>query len=308
ALRRRLSGRVAEVRVPQAHEWSLLTLSDLRQLVDVLSQRPDEAQAYAAGLREMVERDPGGVRWLRLLERVLVALGRESEVQVLWGQQLESNALDPSTCRLGLLRAYRRAGQVERVLELMTSAGDSVSAEEAAHFIVATSEVGSDWERAMALALVGRSAKPGVRAVLLATASELLRKHGDVSGARELSESACRSDAHMARAFVSCAEAMGSERSRVAGLIFERACRMTLPRVEWCRALAEVAQQTGNLEQQLKWLRRWASLTPLDTDAASQLINALSLADDVAALEAATDWLLGLPQLSQNSLQPVMLA
>src|SRR5690606_25179556 len=115
-------------------------------------------------------------------------------------------------------------------------------------------------------------------------------------------ERACRADSQSARAFVTCAEALGDAETRVSALVFERASRMALPRVAWCRSLARIAELHGNSTQRLKWLRRWASLSPLDTQAASALLSELSKGNDASAIEAALDWLLGQPRPRQELL------
>ncbi len=101
---------------------------------------------------------------------------------------------------------------------------------------------------------------------------------------------------------------MGDSDTRVAGVVLERASRLVLPRVAWCRGLAKVAHAQANEEMRLKWLRRWASLAPLDTEAATALLEQLSNGNDAESLEGALDWLLAQPRTRLEFVQPICLA
>lgn len=304
-LMQRLASRVEPVEVPQTGAWKDVPLPELRRLIDVLGQRPGMSREYSEALTEMCERDPEGIRWFRLRERLWWSQRREADVQQMWQEQLNAGRLDAATCRLGLLRSYRRADQVERILQLMTESGPDVTGEEAASYVVAAGELGSDAERVFALGRLAETAKPAVASVLWAYVSELMLRRGNQGQAVDAAERACRADQHCARAFVACAEALGDVETRIAGLVFERASRLVLPRVPWCKNLARIAARHGNPPQRLKWLRRWASLAPLDTHAAAELLSELSQGNDAEPLEAALDWLLGQPRPRQELLVPV---
>lgn len=310
-LRARLALRVEPVVHPPREQWSNTAVAELRRLVDTFARRPAEASELEAGLVEMCARDPGGVRWFRLRERLLISQGREADVQAMWREQLSDKHLEPSVCRLGILRSLQRSGQSTGVLQLLSEiidlpdAAETVSQEEAAVYATVASEVGSDLERAHALKLMAYAAKPAVAAVLLAVVSGLYLRQGHKALALEAAERACRSDASSARAFVACADALGDADSRVAGVVLERASRLVLPRVAWCRGLARVAQAQANEETRLKWLRRWASLAPLDTEAATALLEQLCHGNDAESLEAALDWLLAQPRTRLEFVQPL---
>ncbi len=301
----RLEAQVEPLPVPADSEWKSIPLPELRRLVDALAQRPQLAGEYERALVEMGERDPGNLRWLRQRERLLWSCGREAEIQQMWRAELELGRLEPSTCRVGILRSFARSGQDDRVLQLMGEGVGSATLEEAAQYIAAAGELGSDAERVQALMLLAEAAKPAVAAVLWAYVSALWLRRGNQERAIETAERACRADQQSARAFVVCAEALGDAETRIAALVFERASRMVLPRVNWCRSLARIAELQGNSGQRLKWLRRWASLSPLDTQAASALLIELSRGKDSAAIESALDWLLGQPRPRQELLVPV---
>jgi cellulose synthase operon protein C len=310
-LRVKLQVRMAELSYPPLEQWPDLPVADVRRLVDTLGRRPAEARAFEAGLLEMCSRDPSGVRWYRMRERQLVSAGREADVQAMWQTELSRANLDASVCRLGMLRSFQRSGQSTGVLQLLTEllaqpeAAETVGAEEAAVYATVTSEVGSDTERAQALELVAYAAKPAVGAVILAVVAGLYLRHGKQTQALHAAERACRTDSGSARAFVACADALGETDTRVAGVVFERASRLVLPRVAWCRGLARVAQAQANEEMRLKWLRRWASLAPLDTEAATALLEQLCNGNDAESLEGALDWLLAQPRTRLEFVQPL---
>lgn len=301
----RLTERVEPVAVPADGDWKSVSLPELRRIIEVLGQRPQQAEHYAQALAEMGARDPGAIRWCRLRERLLWTQGLEAEIQQMWRQEFELGRLEPSACRLGLLRSLRRTGQDDRVLQLMAEGVVQPTLEEAAHYMATAGELGSDADRVTAIELLAETAKPAVAAVLWSYVSGLLLRRGRNERALETAERACRADQQSARAFVVCAEALGDVETRIAGLVLERASRMVLPRVTWCRNLARIAELQGNGSQRLKWLRRWASLAPLDTQAASALLTQLSFGNDGPAIEAALDWLLGQPRPRQELLAAV---
>lgn len=301
-LLQRLQARVEPLELPADDAWASLALPELRRLLDALAKRPGQAAQYERALVEMSERDTGNLRWVRRREKLLWSLGREAEVQALWRGELEKGRLEPSACRLGILRSLGRTGLDDKVLLLMAEGHTSPVLEEAAQYAATAGELGSDAERVQALGLLAECAKPAVAAVLFAYVSGLWLRRGSNDQALEAAERACRADSQSARAFVTCAEALADAETRVAALVFERASRMALPRVAWCRNLAKIAELHGNSTQRLKWLRRWASLSPLDTQAASALLSELGKGDDASAIEAALDWLLGQPRPRQELL------
>lgn len=301
----RLKARVEPVAIPADGDWKSVSLPELRRIIEVLGQRPQQAEQYAQALAEIGVRDPAAIRWFRLRERLLWSQGLEAEIQQMWRHEFELGRLEPSACRLGILRSLRRVGQDDKVLQLMAEGVTQPTLEEAAQYMATAGELGSDADRVTAIELLAETAKPAVAAVLWSYVSGLLLRRGRNERALETAERACRADQQSARAFVVCAEALGDAETRIAGLVFERASRMVLPRVTWCRNLARIAELQGNGVQRLKWLRRWASLAPLDTHAASALLSQLSQGSDGAAIEAALDWLLGQPRPRQELLAAV---
>ncbi len=146
-------------------EWQNLAVAELRRLVDSAARRPSEAQSFEACLVEICKRDAGGVRWFRLRERLLMSQGREADIQDMWRAELAKANLEPSVCRLGIVRSFQRSGQSTGILQLLaelelrSEEAETVSAEEAAVYATVASEVGSDLERAHALKLTAVAAK-----------------------------------------------------------------------------------------------------------------------------------------------------
>jgi tetratricopeptide (TPR) repeat protein len=278
--------------LPNFDEWTRLSLAELRRAVDALGERPQETEAYVAALLEMRRRDPSATRFRLALERAFLRMGALDRLESFWRDELASGR-DRSAARVGLCRLYVQGQRPEEALSLLREASvESLGADEAALLGVVASMYGTKEDRALGLQKLADHARAPVRAVLLSVASSVLLGAGRVDRAVRVAEDACHSAPSAARPVVAYAQASVGQRTRVASLSFQRASEIVVPRVEWCRALAEARDDPKTVELAL---RRWLSLAPLDLDASRQLLAHLCEREDAEQLAKTLDWLIGQP-------------
>jgi hypothetical protein len=278
--------------MPVFDTWAQLSLAELRRAIDALADRPPALEAYIGALLEMRGRDPSAVRFRLALERAFLRLGALDRLESFWREEIERGG-DRSAARLGLCRLYVRQRRPGEALALLREASaEALSAEEAALLSVVASMYGTKEDRALGLQKMADQARAPVRAVLLAVASSVLLLEGKTERALRVAEDACHSAPAAARPIVAFAQASAGQHTRVASLSFQRACEVVVPRVAWCRALAE---GPGDPRAQETALRRWLSLAPLDLDACRQLLAHLCQREDSEQLGKTLDWLIGQP-------------
>ncbi len=170
--------------------------------------------------------------------------------------------------------------------------------------------------RARALECLATYSAPGVRAVLLACASDGLCAQANLADnaadkatllaqARSLAEIAYQVDATSARALIALANASLGEHDRNAASILERAATAVHATRRHCEALADVLEALGERDYAVAWTQRLVALRSSDVMIISRLIDRISQLGDASRLMDALMWLLPQP-LPTATLAPLV--
>jgi cellulose synthase operon protein C len=275
-------------------------LEQLRVAAVALRGRPDDAEEYRIVLAELSELVPEERAWRYVFERLLVRLGRLSDLEALFSLDLERKLpkAQHERARLALSALARARGDRDRALELLIpllSDGAVHRAAWAMIFVLATT-TGRVGPRAEALCRIASVLEPGLGALLASIASDLLLADEDRAGARRAAEQACHADSSSPRSIASLARATIGLRDRVAAVALERTAGVVLPRAPLCRALADTFDALGEPENALAWVQRWLALRPGDRAAASAFVSRVTNASDPARIADAFGWLLAQPE------------
>ncbi len=172
--------------------------------------------------------------------------------------------------------------------------------------------------RARAMESVASFSAPGVRAMLLACASDGLAKlvaRGEGTGeerlalgaeARRLAEAACEAEPSSVRALVALANgALGGERDRAAASVLERVATSVFAVRKHCEALADTLEALGERDYAVVWTQRLVALRPGDAGVIARLVERVVALGDPARLMDTVMWLLPQP-LPVSALAPLV--
>lgn len=275
-------------------------LEQLRLAAVALRGRPDDAAEYATVLGELSELVPEERAWRQGLERVLVRLGRRSDLEALLSRDLERRLpkAHQERARLGLSALARARGDTNQALDVLLpllSDGAVHRAGWAMVFALA-SKAGFARPRAEALSRIASGLEHGLGALLASVASDLFLADGDQAGARRAAEQACHADSSSPRSIASLARATMGQRDRVSAVALERTAGVVLPRSPICRALADTFDALGEPANALAWVQRWLALRPGDRAASTEFVTRVTSASDPARIADALGWLLAQPE------------
>jgi len=241
-----------------------------------------------------------------------------------WLLRQELVAPDPMEARAALATAARQRGDLAEACAIMAplaerpehEASDASGARAASLAWVNAALAGDARVRARALERLATFTAPGVRAVLLACASdglcalaELPENAGDrgalLAHARSLAEVAYQADAGSARALVALANASLGERDRTAASMLERVATAVHATRRHCEALADMLEALGERDYSVAWTQRLVALRPGDVAVIARLIARIAQLADAARLMDAVMWLLPQP-LPTATLAPLV--
>lgn len=302
----------------------------LRRAAELAAGRPDEPATQARileALLALVPNDrPAGLALERLAWRVargpLGSRGEGADGSTEAGPAAVLDALErvlrkrvaAGPSRVELVAARLALGQIARrrgdeglalveVQPLLAEAPGHRGGASAALLLAA--RAGDGRARAEALVEIAAPAWPGLRAVLLAVAAELMAAAGLRADARRLAEQATEADPTSARAVATLAAVTSPSDGRAGASALERAMGVVVPRGALCDALAAALEGLGELGLALAWTQRWLALAPGSPRAIGELIRRSTAARDGSRLADALSWVLAQPEPLRDLASPL---
>ncbi|MEZ4233844.1 MAG: hypothetical protein R3B89_32015 [Polyangiaceae bacterium] len=282
----------------------------LRRLVAALRFQPEAADELVGLLRELSLAEPEERVWRAQLERLLEREQRQDELVQLLESQLEGGSkaeAERAALRLSQLRrASGDAVAAVRYLEpLLDGAGQRAAW---CMMLLLANRIGSQTLRARALERLAQPLSRNFRAVMLCAAADAWGVAGKSEAAWAAAHAAKDADPSSARAAATLATcALEQSGARAAGAI-EHAVGVVVPRARWCRALAQLLEEAGELPAALAWTQRWLALRPGDPEAAAALLGRVTRVSNAERLADALGWLLSQAQPLGRLAEPLTLA
>lgn len=262
----------------------------LGQLSTLLSGRPDNVEEYANVLSELVELDPGGGHLLRL-ERALFREERYEALEPLYAAAATGADAAASRARRALALLRVRRGDLGAAVSALASAVTDRSPSRAELALAATLSAlaGDQRSHARALSALAVPLEAALRARLAAFAAEQLLACGEIDGALDAAELACRADPSSVRAVAArAAVAEAGHGDRIAAL--ERGVALLPPRASLCEALADAYGQAGDALLAIAWTQRFIALRPGSLDGVRQLLARAASLSDAGRLADVLGW------------------
>lgn len=283
----------------------------LWSLAAALRGDPGAAEEYGRVLRELAVEDGVDPTWRRLAFDVAWRRGDLGEVARLAMELLASgDPAPPATvyeARRQLAAVARArghaAGAADEARAMLSEMPDSRAAASLAWITAACA--GDAQGRGAALAHLAPSCSGPLRALLASVASATFGALGHREEARRLGELASSSDPSSPRALSQHADAVVGHEDRSAAVALERAINATIPRADWCRALAQTLETLGDAGHAVGWTQRLVALLPGDGEAVETYIRRVMRGKDASRLADALAWVMTQP-LALSSLASLL--